>query len=68
MPDGFKFGNTLEILQWSEKKHGVFEFQDNEAEIFYGKLNQTKENIFNIDLVNSDGSIEKKLRLRFFNR
>ncbi|WP_106794758.1 hypothetical protein [Aquimarina sp. Aq78] len=59
VPDGFKFGNTLEILQWSEKKHGVFEFQDNEAEIFYGKLNQTKENIFNIDLVNSDGSIEK---------
>ncbi|WP_103071972.1 hypothetical protein [Aquimarina sediminis] len=65
LPDSFTFKNTLELLIWSEQKYGLFEFQDNEAEIFYGKLNKAADDIFNIDLVASDGSIEKEYHYDF---
>ncbi|PKV52410.1 hypothetical protein ATE84_4525 [Aquimarina sp. MAR_2010_214] len=58
-PDTFSFGSALEILKWSEEKYDVFEFQDTEAELFYGKLNRVIGDMFHIDLITSNGRVEK---------
>ncbi|MEO5776189.1 MAG: hypothetical protein ABIQ27_04745 [Flavobacterium sp.] len=66
VPKSFNFGTALEILNWSEKKYGLFEFQDNkENELFYGKLNEAEENYFIIDMIKSDGKIELKYNYDF---
>lgn len=58
-PKGFKFGKAHEMLEWVEKKYGLFEFQDYEEEqLFYGKTNLRKGNKLVIDFVKSDGQIE----------
>ena len=55
----FVFNNVLEILKWSEKKYGLFEFQDKgETELFYGKINRTEKGILIIDMIKSNGQIE----------
>ena len=55
----FVFNNVLEILKWSEKKYGLFEFQDKgENELFYGKINITEKGILIIDRIKSNGQIE----------
>jgi len=55
----FVFNNVLETLKWSEKKYGLFEFQDKaETELFYGKINRTENDILIIDMVKSNGQIE----------
>lgn len=60
MPQGFKFGNVLEMLKWSEKTYGLFEFQDKkEGELFYGKINCIKKDILIIDMIKSNGKIEQ---------
>lgn len=57
---GFEFNNILETLKWSEKKYGLFEFQDKgETELFYGKINRTENDILIIDMINSNGQIEE---------
>ncbi|WP_108866201.1 hypothetical protein [Aquimarina aquimarini] len=64
-PDTFRFANILDILKWSEEKYGLFEFQDYHAELFYGKLNTEKENIFTIDLITPNGNIKKEYEYDF---
>lgn len=65
-PDTFEFGNVLDILTWSEKKYGLFEFQDeSEKELFYGKLNQIIEKDFIIDMIKAGGKIEKNYDYQF---
>ncbi len=55
----FVFNNVLETLKWSEKKYGLFEFQDKgETELFYGKINRTENDILIIDMVKSNGKVE----------
>lgn len=55
----FVFNKVLEILKWSEKKYGLFEFQDKgETELFYGKINRTEKDILIIDMIKSNGQIE----------
>lgn len=57
-PVGFKFTNTIGLLDWVESKFGIFEFQDDdESELFYGKRNRINENTLIIDMINSDGSV-----------
>lgn len=66
IPDNFKFSSTLDLLKWSEKKYGLFEFQDDsETELFYGKLNKTLGNEFVIDMILSDGTFENKYEFNF---
>lgn len=58
-PKSFKFADTLELLKWSEKKYGLFEFQDLvESELFYGKINRTTGNSLIIDMIKTNGKIE----------
>lgn len=64
-PDTFTFENVLEVLKWSEEKYGLFEFQDTEAELFYGKLNRVIGDMFHIDMITSDGRIEKDYNYDF---
>ena len=66
IPDNFKFSSTLDLLKWSEKKYGLFEFQDDsETELFYGKLNKILGNEFVIDMILSDGTFENKYEFNF---
>ncbi|MBF9255132.1 hypothetical protein I2I11_17670 [Pontibacter sp. 172403-2] len=72
-PEGFNFGSninlfgsTVHLLRWSEQKYGLFEFQDNnEAEVFYGKISEVTDSLLRIDMVKSDGSVEKKYDYEF---
>lgn len=65
-PKSFKFCSTIELLKWSEKKYGLFEFQDDvENELFYGKLNSFNKDEFIIDMIKSDGKIEFKYDYSF---
>lgn len=66
IPDNFKFSSTLDLLKWSEKKYGLFEFQDySETELFYGKLNKILGNEFVIDMILSDGTFENEYEFNF---
>jgi len=65
-PSNFKFANTINILKWVENKFGLFEFQDNsEDELFFGKINQIKNNSLTIDMVKSDGRIKRRYDYKF---
>lgn len=66
VPKDFKFGSTLDLLNWSEEKYGLFEFQDDdETELFYGKLNKILDNEFVIDMVLSNGKMENQYDFNF---
>jgi len=55
----FHFGSVLETLKWSERKYGLFEFQDDDqSELFYGKLNRSDDYYFVIDMIKTHGKIE----------
>lgn len=64
-PDTFTFGSVLEMLFWSEKMYGLFEFQDNETEVFYGTLNLIEDDNFIIDMIKSNGKVEKDFDYEF---
>jgi hypothetical protein len=65
-PKEFVFKNLVETLKWSEKKYGLFEFQDKkESELFYGKINRIENDILIIDMVKSNGIIEKEYDFEF---
>lgn len=65
-PENFVFGSVTEILEWSEKTYGLFEFQDNkESELFYGKINHLENDILVIDMIKSNGKIEKEYDFDF---
>ena len=66
VPKSFEFGTDVEMLRWIEKTYGVFEFQDYDEEaLFYGKINKIIKEKMIIDMVKSDGSIEKKFDWKF---
>ncbi|KAA3437919.1 hypothetical protein [Rufibacter hautae] len=55
------FGSTIHLLNWTEKRYGLFEFQDSsETEVFYGKISQVTGNRLKIDMVCADGSVEEE--------
>lgn len=59
LPETFEFSDTIGLLNWVESKYGIFEFQDeNETELFYGKINRVEKDVLVIDMIKSDGSVE----------
>ena len=59
-PKKFKFGTLPNVLRWVEKTYGLFEFQDNEEkELFFGKISQFNGDDLIIDMINTEGGIEK---------
>ncbi len=56
-PANFKFGNDLEMLAWSEQTYGLFEFQDNDTELFYGTICATADTNFIINMIKANGKI-----------
>ena len=47
------------MLKWCEKEYGLFEFQDDdETELFYGKIREVKSNLLTIDMIKASGAIE----------
>ncbi|MEW7279500.1 hypothetical protein ABW636_12975 [Aquimarina sp. 2201CG1-2-11] len=65
IPEGFTFTSPIKTLQWCENKYGLFEFQDSDATLFYGKLNQSENSDFCIDTIDADGVIEKEYDYQF---
>ena len=58
-PDKFNFSDTVGLLKWVEKTYGIFEFQDDEeTELFYGRINRIDGEKLIIDMINSDGSVD----------
>lgn len=58
-PDNFQFSDTLSLLKWCENEFGLFEFQDDdETELFYGKIREVKANLLTIDMIKANGAIE----------
>lgn len=65
-PQDFEFKDVLELLKWSENKYGLFEFKDNlENELFYGKVSNNAKNLLTIDMILSNGNIEKEYDYEF---
>jgi hypothetical protein len=65
-PKEFNFGSILDVLEWSEKKYGLFEFQEkDESELFYGKVNHSSSKSLIIDMIKSNGTIEFKYDFEF---
>lgn len=55
---GISLGSAFELLTQLESKYGLFEFQDdNEVELFYGKLDTVDGDYFTINMVDSKGEI-----------
>jgi hypothetical protein len=60
-PEGFKFGNTEELLSWTENHYELFEFSDDlEHEVFYGRINRVEANNLIIDFIDANGKERKK--------
>lgn len=57
-PNTFNFSKEIEILEWSEKQYGLFEFQTKKEESFYGKIHSKSEAYFTIDAISPEGNIE----------
>ncbi len=65
-PSKFDFRDTVGMLEWVEKKYGLFEFQEDiETEVFYGKINRLKGDKMIIDFVDGDGKIEANFAWKF---
>jgi len=58
-PSTFQFLDTVGLLLWVESRYDLFEFQDEEQEeLFYGKIHQVEKDRLTIDLVHADGREE----------
>lgn len=65
-PKGFKFGTALEMLQWSQRKYGLFEFQDHlEGELFYGQIAEYSKKELVINAVDAEGDLDKDFDIIF---
>lgn len=58
-PKGFEFRDAIGYLKWLETTYGLFEFQDDDdTELFYGKINRVEDQALIIDMIKTDGSVE----------
>ncbi len=65
-PKGFKFGSMKTMLEWSEKKYGLFEFQDFEEEVlFYGKIKKIDKELMRIHMIEPNGKLKKNFDYDF---
>jgi hypothetical protein len=59
-PESFSFKSTIELLEWSEEKYGLFEFQNkDESDVYYGILSDYKNDSVYIDTISMDGEVEE---------
>lgn len=59
LPEGFEFSGVMQTLQNMENRYGIFEFQDDEqTELFYGRINKADNKNLVIDFIRSDGSVD----------
>ena len=59
LPERFEFQATADVLRWSQREFDLFEFQDeDETELFYGRINRLEKSDLIIDMVLSDGTLE----------
>ena len=66
LPINFKFSDTIGLLGWVESNYGIFEFQDeDDTELFYGKVNRVENNSLVIDMIRVDGSVESNYDYEF---
>lgn len=66
IPNGFNFSDTLGLLKWIEEKYGIFEFQDDdETELFYGRINKVIGSTLIIHSIHSDGTVENNYNYEF---
>jgi hypothetical protein len=66
-PLGFKFLDTFDFLQWIQDSYGLFEFQDrDQTELFYGRINQVKDDVLSIDMIKTWGQVEIGYHHKFF--
>ncbi len=46
-------------MRWVQERFGIFEFQDEEEdELYYGKVNKAEDGLLVIDMILADGSME----------
>lgn len=65
-PAGFKFMDTIGLLDWVESVYEIFEFQDrDETELFYGRKNRITDDTLIIDMIRNDGSVETDYDFEF---
>jgi hypothetical protein len=65
-PEEFSFSNTLETLQQLQNRYGIFEFQeDDQTELYYGRINKADGKNLIIDFIRSDGSIDDDFDVEF---
>lgn len=58
-PANFRFRDAAGLLKWVEQNYGLFEFQDEEeCELYYGKINKMENGMLVIDMVDADGHVE----------
>lgn len=66
LPSNFEFTDTVRFLRWLQEQYGLFEFQDDdETELFYGRINKVFDSILIIDSIHSDGTIEEEFDCDF---
>ena len=65
-PQNFEFSDTIGLLQWSQNKFGLFEFQDDdETALSYGRINRVVGNTLIIDFIDSKGQTEEEYYYEF---
>ncbi len=66
IPKQLPFERVIDVLKWSEKKYGLFEFQDaDQSLLFYGNLREKSKKHFMINMIDPDGRIEKDFEFQF---
>jgi hypothetical protein len=67
VPETFRFGDTLELLNWIERKYGMFEFQDaDETAMFIGQMNTVLEDDYLlIDFIDATGQMDEDYDYEF---
>ena len=65
-PKGFEFAGVVDTLKWSEKKYGLFEFQDSEeGALQLGKINTVSKKSLFIDFITAEGKLKKAFKFSF---
>jgi hypothetical protein len=62
IPDGFKLGKTMEMLQWIGNKYGFAEFQDVEEELTFAIIEGEKDGEVWYEMILPDGTTETQLQ------
>jgi len=62
VPEGFKLGTTMEMLQWIGNKYGFAEFQDVEEELTFAIIEGEEDDELWYEMILPDGTTETELQ------